>query len=271
MIPATSQNNVLIAIPAYRGLIHQNHFLSMLYLSHTLRNEAVLHDFKIIGNESLITRGRNKLVNYCLQERSGALPFSHLLFSDSDVGFDPKNVLEMLYADKDIIGLPYSRKSINWEFVSDAAKKGHDPQQLPFIAGSPVVNDFSYGQRDISKPLRMDQIGTGTMLIKRGVFEKFKESFPERRYALYDCEALEAGEEFGFEFFRAGISQETDHYESEDYMFCLEAKKLGLEVYLLPWAKTTHTGQFDYACDLSAQAQLGIASLPQRLCSLEVL
>ena len=40
----------------------------------------------LLGNESLITRGRNILVSRCLDESAA----THLLFIDADIGFDPR-------------------------------------------------------------------------------------------------------------------------------------------------------------------------------------
>jgi len=66
-------------------------------------------------NESLITRARN----YCCDEfmRSDA---THMLFIDSDIGFNPQDVIALLALQiqneaYDVIGGPYPKKCISWE------------------------------------------------------------------------------------------------------------------------------------------------------------
>ena len=53
--------------------------------------------FGTIGNESLITRARNTLVQLFMDG-----DYTHLLFIDADLAFDPKAVLRMLEFDKDL-------------------------------------------------------------------------------------------------------------------------------------------------------------------------
>jgi GT2 family glycosyltransferase len=45
----------------------------------------------------------------------------------------------------------------------------------------------------------------------------------------------------------------------EDYFFCNEARRLGFETHVLPQARTTHTGSYDYVLNMPAIASLGAA------------
>mgnify|MGYP000341873540 CR=1 FL=1 len=65
--------------------------------------------FSFLFNESLITRARNYLVDEFLRS-----DFTHLLFIDSDIHYNPQDVIAMLALEKDVIGGPYPKKSINW-------------------------------------------------------------------------------------------------------------------------------------------------------------
>jgi hypothetical protein len=49
-------------------------------------------------NESLITRARNGMAYDFMQSDA-----THLMFIDADITFDPKDIVRMIDADKDII------------------------------------------------------------------------------------------------------------------------------------------------------------------------
>ena len=61
------------------------------------------HKVFYLFNESLITRARNYLVDEFLRS-----PYTHLMFIDSDIHFNPNDVLTLV--DKDIIGLTISKE-----------------------------------------------------------------------------------------------------------------------------------------------------------------
>jgi hypothetical protein len=68
--------------------------------------------FSFLFNESLITRARNYLVDEFL--RSG---YTHMMFIDSDIHFNPQDIIALLALDKDVVGGPYPKKSINWKNI----------------------------------------------------------------------------------------------------------------------------------------------------------
>ena len=51
-------------------------------------------------SESLITRGRNKMVIRFLEDES----LTHLFWIDSDIAFRPQSVCRLLLADRDVCG-----------------------------------------------------------------------------------------------------------------------------------------------------------------------
>ena len=46
----------------------------------------------------------------------------------------------------------------------------------------------------------------------------------------------------------------SDRYLSEDYMFCQMWRKIGGEIYLCPWMKTSHIGTYHFQGDMPAVA-----------------
>jgi len=137
-------------------------------------------------NESLITRARN----YCCDEfmRSGS---THLMFIDSDIGFDPNDVIALLAlsnddTEYDVIAGPYPKKCISWEKIKQAVDKGaadENPNNLDKFVGDYVFNPVS-GQQEIpiNQPVEVSEAGTGFMLIRRNTFELFDGHYPQQSY-----------------------------------------------------------------------------------------
>ncbi len=140
-------------------------------------------------NESLITRARN----YCADEFMRS-DFTHMMFIDSDIGFDPNDVITLLALQSDespydIIGGPYPKKCISWEKVKQAVDKGvadENPNALDQFVGdyvfNPVIAKDGPTQIKLSEPAEVLEIGTGFMMIRKNTFKKFQETFPYQSY-----------------------------------------------------------------------------------------
>jgi hypothetical protein len=140
-------------------------------------------------NESLITRARN----YCADEFMRS-DFTHMMFIDSDIGFDPNDVITLLALQSDespfdIIGGPYPKKCISWEKVKQAVDKGvadENPNSLEQFVGdyvfNPVIAKEGPTQIKLSEPAEVLEIGTGFMMIRKNTFKKFEETFPYQSY-----------------------------------------------------------------------------------------
>lgn len=253
--------NLLIALPAYCSQTYVQHNRSLRALEHLLRKLGVSYNIAETQTESLIPRARNAFANICCFDRDAeGKQYTHLLFLDVDIGFNPDNVVQMLGWDQDICALPYPCKTINWSYIVAAVKRGvEEPLALSRMGSRPIINST-----EPTLPFNVDeptdtfpQLGTGLLLIKRGVFEKMAEN-ENRRYILMPGERLFGPRDFAYDFFQIGINPKTRYYDSEDYRFCLDAKELGFKTWLLPWAVTSHTGQLDFWMDMKAQASIGI-------------
>ena len=77
--------------------------------------------FGTIGNESLITRARNTIVQLFMDG-----DYTHLLFIDADLAFNPTAVIRMLEYDKDVVTGIYPRKTIDWIKVKKRLKENPD-------------------------------------------------------------------------------------------------------------------------------------------------
>jgi hypothetical protein len=254
------KNKVFVATPMYGGQCHGMYAKSALDLQACCAQYGIEVKFSFIFNESLITRARNYLVDEFL--RSG---FTHLLFIDADIHFDPRDVIAMLALKKDVIGGPYPKKSIKWGAVVEALKKNPNlkHEDLEKVAGDFVFNPVPGTEKfAIGDPISVLEIGTGYMLIERSVFDKLKKSFPGIEYKPdHVGQANFDGSRMIHAYFDTIIDTKDScvgggsmRYLSEDYMFCQMWRKIGGEIWLCPWMKTHHVGTYAFTGDMAAVA-----------------
>jgi hypothetical protein len=255
------KKKLFIATPMYGGMSHGLYVKSCLDLQATMAKYGVETKFSFLFNESLITRARNYLVDEFLRT-----DFTHMLFIDSDIHYNPQDVLALLALDKEVIGGPYPKKSINWKNVADTARRhpNLEPKELEKLVGEYVFNVVKgTKQFTVTEPLEVLEIGTGFMLINRDVFTKMSEAYPLIRYKPdHVGQANFDGSRYIHAYFDTVIDTEnsitgggSDRYLSEDYMFCQMWRKIGGQIYLCPWMKTQHIGTYAFTGNMPAVAQ----------------
>lgn len=209
-----------------------------------------------IMNESLVQRARNACVMSFLDSSC-----DYLMFIDADIGFNSTNILEMILASKQtghkIIGANYSMKTINWPAAIQAWKDGVRPDKLGHCSGKHVVRPISEDAVTVSNSdlYPVKYLGTGFMLIHKSVFEDMKAicepyrannappTYRELRdsHLYFDCK-----------------TDEHKIYMSEDYFFCHNAMKLGIQPQLAMWINLSHLGTYAfegcYMCSQGAYA-----------------
>lgn len=249
------QYRLFVATPMYGGQCFGSYTKSLLDLSRVCQNYGIQAQFSFIFNESLITRARNYLVDEFLRS-----DFTHLMFIDSDIDFNPMDVLALLAMKKPIIGGPYPKKCIAWENVYDAVRFGLVPNddrgKLSEFAGDFVFN-AAPGTSEIrlNAPVEVLEIGTGFMLVERSVFQKFSEAYPQYWYVPdHNRSAAFDGSRKIYQYFQAEIEPERNRYLSEDYWFCQKARQVGLGVWFAPWMQIKHHGTYIYGGSIPAMA-----------------
>jgi hypothetical protein len=259
------QRKLFLATPMYGGQCAGMFARSVADLAALCTQYGVQLQLYFLFNESLITRARN----YCCDEfmRSGA---THLMFIDSDIGFNPQDVIALLAIQDeaspyDVIGGPYPKKCISWEKIKMAVDKGvadEDPNRLEKFVGDYVFNPKSgQTQIPIGQPVEVSEIGTGFMMIRRRTFEKYQEAFPELSYKPdhVRTEHFDGSREI-MAYFDCIIDPVTKRYLSEDYMFCYNVQKMGGQVWFCPWMQLQHVGTYIFGGSLADLASIGAAA-----------
>jgi hypothetical protein len=254
------KKKLFIATPMYGGMAHGLYMKACLDLQNIMNKYGVETKFSFLFNESLITRARNYLVDEFL--RSG---YTHMLFIDADVHFNAQDVVALLALDKDVIGGPYPKKTINWKNVAEAARKHPDlpVKDLEKLVGEYVFNVVKGTKNfSVTEPLEVMEIGTGYMMIKREVFDKMKEAYPTIHYKPdHVGQANFDGTRYIQAYFDTVIDTKdsiigggSDRYLSEDYMFCQMWRKIDGQIFLCPWMRTQHIGTYAFTGDMPAVA-----------------
>jgi len=226
--------------------------------------------FFYLFNESLITRARN----YCVDEFMRS-DYTHLMFIDSDIGFDPNDVITLAALSdqdepddskrRDILCGPYPKKTIAWEKIKRAVDKGfadENPGNLEKFVGDYVFNpNTSDTELRLDEPVSVLEGGTGFMMITKQAFQKFNDAYPDYSYLPDHVRTKHFdGTREIMMYFQALIDPESKRYLSEDYMFCQWMQKIGVETYMCPWMKLLHTGSYTFGGSLIDIAQLGAAA-----------
>jgi hypothetical protein len=195
---------------------------------------------------------------------------THLMFIDSDIGFNPQDVIALMAlmtdeSDYDVIGGPYPKKCISWEKIKLAVDKGvadEDANLLEKYVGDYVFNPKG-GQKEIplGEPVEVLEIGTGFMMVRKETFTKYAAAYPELSYKPdhVRTEHFDGSREI-HAYFDCIIDPESKRYLSEDYNFCYHAQKIGLRVWFCPWMQLQHVGSYIFGGSLADLATIGASA-----------
>jgi len=255
------KRKIFVATPMYGGQCHGLYAKACLDLSAQAAQMGVEMKFFYLFNESLITRARNYLVDEFLRS-----DYTHLMFIDSDIHFNPNDVLAAAAladpdSDRDIVCGPYPKKCIAWERIVAAVKAGmadQDPMFLEQLVGDFVFNPAEQtSQIAIGEPVEVLEGGTGFMCIQRRVFEQWNEKYPEFLYTPdHNRSENFDGTRQIMCYFDTVIEPKHNRYLSEDYMFCQWSRDIGIKIYMCPWMQMGHQGSYNFNGNIPAIAQV---------------
>ena len=235
--PSETRPQVFLATPCYGGMVCQEFMQSVLRTLHTCMVNNIGLNVFMMGNESLITRGRNQLVAEFMASES-----SHLMFIDADIEFHPSEILKLISHDKPIVTGAYPLKV--------------EPTTY-------VVNSADNPEKD-GKLIEVKDSGTGFMLIRRDTIEKMQEAYPDLHYTgdfdrqeyRKDLQGRDEHKEKLKEnlyslFDTSHDKEDNNNYLSEDYTFCRRWQKIGGKIWLDTTITLNHVGRKIYRGDAS--------------------
>lgn len=204
--------SLLIATPAYAGMVHVDYIHSLLQF----RKENISFDLWSVGNESLITRARNRAMSYFYENRE---KYTHLLYLDADIRLSAEGLRELLSYGKDVIGAAVPLKGS----TPDGSANLNIGRELKLISGNLHTTE---------------RLGTAVMILSRKAVEALVDkAINEERIYYYGAES-DPRELKMYDIFRVGVV--GDEYFSEDRWVCEELKALGFELHISNSVITTH-------------------------------
>lgn len=256
------QKSLFVATPMYGGQCHGSYTKSIADLMTLCTKYGVDARLFFIFNESLITRARNYLADEFLRS-----DMDYLMFIDSDIHFESQDILVMMHyainhPEMEILCGPYPKKTISWEKIKMAVDKGFadkNPNILDEFVGDYVFNPIDgVTSFRVDEPIEVKEGGTGFMLIQRSAFEKMDKAYPELSYRPDHVRTKNFdGTREIMAYFDTVIDPKSKRYLSEDYMFCQWARNAGSSVWMLPWIKLKHAGNYIFGGSLAALAAVG--------------
>ena len=239
---------VMIATPCYGGQLTEAYLHGILNTISVANKHKFQVHLNTMGNESLITRARNTLVTQFLDlDKKEPDRFTHLMFIDSDIGFNGEAVWKLLNSGHDVACGIYPRKSVDWDSVKSFAEKG----QLDNLEQKALGYNLN-----LSNPLNIRvengfaevlDAATGFMCIKKEVFYKMIEAYPNLKYT---SDQIINNDRFSsdncYALFDCIIDEKSNRYLSEDYAFCRLWQKIGGKIYADVQSPLTHYGTYAF-------------------------
>lgn len=209
--------NILIATPCYNGQVYASYTESLLNTINVFNNLGIRYSVHFIKNQ-IVTRARNMLAYIFLQENKN---YTHLMFIDADITWQPQHILELLKHDKEFIIGIYPNKAYdkNYNLLPSSKIKSHN-----------IVNNL----------IEIEYAATGFTLIKKSVFEKIKKDVE-----TFNLPSGETGNNVKiYNFFDCNVVNED--YLTEDYYFSHLYNKNGGQIYADVTIQLKHSGTHEY-------------------------
>jgi hypothetical protein len=235
---------LLVATPVHSE-VSMHYAESLLTLQGTGHSLGLVIDFLLLKS-SLVTQGRNLCVSNFLNKKE----YTHMLFIDSDISFDPSSVFKLLRCNKDVISIPYPMKTINWNKVHGRIQDQkdiniNDLSKSGFMFPIKVEDQQSI---TVSKGImEVTHAPTGFMLIKKEAILKMVEKYPHlkiKQPTIINGETKDT--ENLWNFFDTWFEQETNKYYGEDFAFCQKWRDIGGKCYCYVDDFITHVGEYSY-------------------------
>ncbi len=211
---------------------------------------GIMVSFSLLKS-SLVTQGRNLCVANFLGDPN---KYTHMLFIDSDIDFKFETIMKMLKFDKEVVATPYPMKYIHWEQIWERLQAGKIKTQDELMRAGfvfPVkMENMMNDNKEVTVVNGLVEVShapTGCMLIKRQVFDKMIEAYPDDRI---DQATIVNGEvktnPYMYNFFDTVHEPESKKYYGEDFGFCKKWTAIGGKCYCYVDDFISHVGEYQY-------------------------
>jgi hypothetical protein len=217
--------SILICVPAYGQSVTAQTMESLYTLAQFLAFNNVRNQLSWYSAADIV-----EVRNLFLTTWYDTQPqFSHLLFVDADMGFEPHLIRDMVKFDKPLTGTFYARRQMTASVVGAALHADHSLKDV----------------RDGFLPA--SYVGGGVMLIQRKMIKEMLEKMPEISDALPSVLAQATTAPLKRLIRAFDCILKGDRRLSEDVSFCARWREVcGGEIWANVNHKISHVGPFDF-------------------------
>lgn len=210
-LPVAKPRKLFIATPTHSGDVCHEYVYSLLASIYDLNAHGLGTHVQFLPGNCYVALARNQLVNLFLKTDC-----SDLLFVDADMGWQADAMRRVMLAAPEIVCGLYPFKT---------GEEAYPARYLPEASGR---------VRAVNGLVEMDGAPTGFMRIRRSVFAKMAEAYPERAFTGGDGEKHT-------DFF--SCERVGDQWFGEDYRFCHLWRAIGGQVWVDPDIDFRHVGR----------------------------
>lgn len=193
-----------------------------------LRDELVERNYDIVVD--LPISNNIPYIRNLMAMRSVEMDCDALIFIDSDVSFNAKDILKLIESDHDFCALPYRLKRSNEHYLCTIES---DENMHPIV--------------DKDGWLKLESVATGLTKYSRNCLLKMMEAYKDNDYYYSAADNIKPMHLISlFEY-----TIQNKQLWGEDYTFCKRWRDIGGEIWLWPDATTQHWGISAYSGNLS--------------------
>ncbi len=218
-VNSTGPIHLYIGTPCYGGQATSLYFTSLLQLEENCARSGFNLTVLTLWGDALITRARQNIVACFLEDPTS----THLLFIDSDIGFDPRQVFRLLHIGKDIVSAPYPNK----------------PGSLPLVPQAEVKTVPDSKEEFVKVPFAR----AGFLMIRRQALLAMMQKYPQLKYSggSSPMNPLK-NSSYLYSFFNCQIDGPNHRYLPEDESFCRLWTEMGGEIWADTQSRLVHLG-----------------------------
>lgn len=220
---------VIFAIPTITGTVRTETMISLIETFQYLWTKGIEADIHILADCPYLPVARNSLAAMFRADPDATDHF----WIDYDVAFPPEAVMALLERPEDVVAGAYRVKVDDHESYS----------VVPKVKDGIPIGKIIGEQKAL---IAADFLATGFLRVKRHVYDRMAEAYPELRYDENVVKTVNRPITEAYDFFATTISQTRKRFTTEDYSFCQRWRDIGGELWIYPDIKFDHIGKKAY-------------------------
>jgi glycosyltransferase involved in cell wall biosynthesis len=214
--------SIMIGLPCSGGIVSEKTTLGLFNLGKVLVRANIDHGILTLTNSSLISQARSKIASFFINNTE----HDYLFFLDSDIGFNPQDVIKLLSYQLPIVSGAYPMKIIPERYCVELIQPEQRQGDLVKINGN----------------------GMGFVLIHRQVFIDIAKKYPGLKYipSDYHSDTPHTDAEINNSYHYFAEYKTQNSFMSEDKSFFYRAQQVGYDIWLDTTIRLNHTGYHIY-------------------------